>query len=106
LAQSEGHDAANAVVKILPSLDIEIVKRPEDAIGFKIIPKRWIVEPTIASAGSPRIGSASIARRSLSCASLPSGSCSENYAIRLKLSGQTLKPDAADLGRAVRVAPS
>ena len=39
---------ANAVAKILPSLEIAIVKRPEDAVGFKIVPKRWIVERTIA----------------------------------------------------------
>src|SRR5262249_12497774 len=46
---------------------------------------------SIAAAGSPRIGNASIARRSRSCASPPFGSCSESYAIRPKLSGQTLK---------------
>jgi transposase len=44
----QGPQFANAVVKILPSLDIEIVKRPDDAVGFKIVPKRWIVERTIA----------------------------------------------------------
>src|SRR5262249_53204576 len=38
-----------------------------------------------------RIGNASIARRSRSCASPPFGSCSESYAIRPKLSGQTLR---------------
>lgn len=27
---------------------IDIVKRPDNAIGFKIVPKRWIVERTIA----------------------------------------------------------
>jgi transposase len=44
----QGPQFANAVVKILPSLDIEIVKRPNAAVGFKIVPKRWIVERTIA----------------------------------------------------------
>jgi transposase len=44
----QGPQFANAVVKILPSLDIEIVKRPDAAVGFKIVPKRWIVERTIA----------------------------------------------------------
>jgi len=44
----QGPQFANAVAKILPSLDIEIVKRPDAAIGFKIVPKRWIVERTIA----------------------------------------------------------
>lgn len=27
---------------------IDIVKRPDDAIGFEVLPKRWIVERTIA----------------------------------------------------------
>ena len=44
----QGPQFANAVAKILPSLDIEIVKRPDAAVGFKIVPKRWIVERTIA----------------------------------------------------------
>jgi len=29
-------------------LDIEIVKRSDTAIGFKIVPERWVVERTIA----------------------------------------------------------
>jgi transposase len=44
----QGPQFANAVVKILPSLQIEIVKRPAAAVGFEIVPKRWIVERTIA----------------------------------------------------------
>jgi len=44
----QGPQFANAVVKILPSLKIDIVKRPDTAVGFEIIPKRWIVERTIA----------------------------------------------------------
>jgi Transposase DDE domain len=39
----QGPQFANALAKILPHLHIEIVKRSDDAIGFKIIPKRWIV---------------------------------------------------------------
>ena len=39
---------ATALERFLPSLDVEIVKRSDAAIGFKIIPKRWIVERTIA----------------------------------------------------------
>ena len=71
----QGPQFANAVVKILPSLDIEIVKRPDAVVGFKIVPKRWMwnapLPGSTAAEGLPRIGSASIARRSLSCASLP-----------------------------------
>jgi transposase len=44
----QGPQFANAVVKILPSLEVEIVKRSDAAVGFKIVPKRWIVERTIA----------------------------------------------------------
>ena len=44
----QGPQFASALAKILPHLDVEIVKRPDGAIGFKIVPKRWIVERTIA----------------------------------------------------------
>jgi transposase len=44
----QGPQFANAVRKILPLLQIEIVKRPDAAVGFEIVPKRWIVERTIA----------------------------------------------------------
>jgi transposase len=44
----QGPQFANALAKVLPNLDVEIVKRTDGAIGFKIIPKRWIVERTIA----------------------------------------------------------
>ena len=44
----QGPKFADAVVKILPSLGIEIVRRPDAAVGFKLVPKRWIVERTIA----------------------------------------------------------
>src|SRR5665647_88870 len=40
---------------------------------------------------SPKIGRISIVRRSHFCASLQSGSCSENYAMPHDLSGQTLR---------------
>jgi len=35
-------------VKILPALEIEIVKRPDAAVGFQFVTKRWSVERTIA----------------------------------------------------------
>ena len=41
-----------AVGKILPQLDIEIVKRSDRRKGFAVLPKRWIVERTIALAQS------------------------------------------------------
>jgi hypothetical protein len=45
---------------------------------------------SIAAEGSPRIGRISTERRSRSCASPQSASCSENYAIRPEVSGRTL----------------
>ena len=39
----------NALAKILPCLETEIVKRSDRAKGFVQLPKRWIVERTIAS---------------------------------------------------------
>jgi transposase len=37
-----------ALASILPSLKIEIVKRSDKASGFVVLPKRWIVERSIA----------------------------------------------------------
>jgi len=37
-----------ALAKILPQLKTEIVKRGAQAKGFVVLPKRWIVERTIA----------------------------------------------------------
>jgi putative transposase len=36
-----------ALIKILPQLKIEIVKRSDQVAGFVVVPKRWIVERTI-----------------------------------------------------------
>jgi transposase len=37
-----------ALAKVLPHLKTEIVKRSDHAKGFAVLPKRWIVERTIA----------------------------------------------------------
>jgi putative transposase len=37
-----------ALAKILPGLKTEIIRRPDQAKGFVQLPKRWIVERTIA----------------------------------------------------------
>ena len=37
-----------ALAKILPQLEIEIVKRSDQVNGFVVLPRRWIVERTIA----------------------------------------------------------
>ena len=44
----QGRQFQQALADILPSLVTEIVKRPQNAKGFVHLPKRWIVERTIA----------------------------------------------------------
>jgi len=36
------------LAKLLPQLSVEIVKRSDQAEGFKVLPKRWVVERTFA----------------------------------------------------------
>ena len=47
-AAYQGPQFHNALAKILPHLDAEIVKRSDQVKGFTVLPKRWIVERTIA----------------------------------------------------------
>ena len=84
----QGPKFAKALAKVLPHLDIEIVKRPDQVSGFVVLPKRWIERGSIAAEGSPRIGRISTERRSRSCASPQSASWSENYAIQPEVSGR------------------
>lgn len=44
----QGPVFAEAAGKILPHLEIEIVKRSDQARGFVKLPKRWIIERSIA----------------------------------------------------------
>src|ERR1700704_3024264 len=44
----QGPTFQSAVRKILRQIDVEIVKRSDIAKGFAVLPKRWIVERTIA----------------------------------------------------------
>ncbi len=44
----QGPKFAKGLAKVLPHLDIEIVKRSDQGSGFVVLPKRWIVERTIA----------------------------------------------------------
>ena len=41
-----GPDFAAWVKTIRPKLEVEVVKRSDDVSGFKVLPKRWIVERT------------------------------------------------------------
>ena len=44
----QGRQFHNALKKILPHLRTQIVKRSDQAKGFVVLPKRWIVERTLA----------------------------------------------------------
>ena len=44
----QGPIFGSALAKILPCLETEIVKRSDQAKGFVVLPKRWIVERSIA----------------------------------------------------------
>jgi transposase len=47
-AAYQGPEFHKALTKALPHLETEIVKRSDQAKGFIVLPKRWIVERTIA----------------------------------------------------------
>ena len=44
----QGPQFQEALAKALPQLNVEIVKRSDRAKGFEVLPKRWIVERTLA----------------------------------------------------------
>jgi putative transposase len=44
----QGPIFGNALARILPDLETEIIRRSDQAKGFVRLPKRWIVERTIA----------------------------------------------------------
>ena len=41
-----GQDFAQWVQEIRPKCEVEVVKRSDDAKGFKVLPRRWVVERT------------------------------------------------------------
>ena len=48
MAGTKDRNLRRRLRKLLPHLDIEIVKRSDWAKGFFVLPQRWIVERTIA----------------------------------------------------------
>ena len=44
----QGPQFEQAIASVFPQLDVEIVKRSDAAGGFKVLPRRWVVERTIA----------------------------------------------------------
>jgi putative transposase len=47
-AAYQGPGFREALAKVLPKLEPEIVRRSDQAKGFVVLPKRWIVERAIA----------------------------------------------------------
>ena len=47
-AAYQGPHFSGALAKILPQLQTEIVKRSDQTNGFVVLPRRWVVERTIA----------------------------------------------------------
>ena len=41
-------------MKVLPNMRTEIVKRSDQAKGFRVLPRRWVVEHTLAWRGRCR----------------------------------------------------
>ena len=44
----QGPEFHTALTKLLPQLETEIIKRSDQAKGFVVLPRRWVVERTIA----------------------------------------------------------
>jgi transposase len=44
----QGPQFEQAIASVFPQLDVEIVKRSDAAGGFKVLPRRWVVERTLA----------------------------------------------------------
>jgi len=47
-AAYQGPEFHSALARVFPCIETEIVKRSDRANGFVVLPKRWIVERTIA----------------------------------------------------------
>jgi len=50
----QGPGFRRAVKRVMACLNVEIVKRSDQAKGFLVLPRRWIVEPTFAWLGRCR----------------------------------------------------
>ena len=50
----QGPEFHTALTKLLPQLETEIIKRSDHAKGFVVLPRRWVVERTIAWKSLPK----------------------------------------------------
>ena len=98
----QGPIFADALAKMLSRVKIEIVKRSDQAKGFVTLPKRWIVERTIAWLNRCRRLAKDWENLNVTALmflrSPPSASCCEGSAIPHKLSSQTLSKGFSDEG--------
>ena len=94
----QGPEFQKALAKILPHLETEIVKRSDHAKGFAVLPRRWVVERTIAWLNRCRRLAKdweNLNRKALAFLRLASiRSCSENSVIPFDVPGQTLTQNA------------
>ena len=92
----QGPEFQSAMKRILARVDLEIVNRLGHAKGFVVMPKRWIVERTLAWLGRCRRLAKDwecLNRKALAFLRLASiASCREGYAILHDVSGQSLTP--------------
>jgi transposase len=44
----QGPQFAAGVAQVCPKINIEIVRRSDTAVGFNVLPRRWVVERTLA----------------------------------------------------------
>ena len=44
----QGEQFRRELANVLPRLSVDIVKRPDTAKGFEVLPRRWVVERTLA----------------------------------------------------------
>jgi putative transposase len=90
----QGPEFNQALARVLPYLKAEIVKRSDQAKGFVVLPKRWIVERTFAWLNRCRRLAKDWEnlnrKRWHSCTSPHSASCSEDFVIPHEVIGQTL----------------
>ena len=92
----QGPEFKKALARILPRLETEIVKRSDQVKGFVVLPRRWVVERTIAWLNRCRRLVKDWGEPQPHGARVPtprpqSASCSENFVIPLDVPGRTLE---------------